>query len=212
MKSIKILLSILIISLFTGNAYAYRHLSPYAYCAGDPVNNVDPDGRQTVVVGITNIPLLGTAEPLVLGRTPVISTADKIVNAGKPIAESQKSGIENIGKASTPEQSHHIIPRQANKLEQTKIARKEGVKMDGKENKIDVPKYSRQEGTGQHGNHPNYNKQVMDRISQMIEEAGGPSYAQQFRNLVEKIRKIISDSPDTKINDIKLNSTTSAVQ
>ena len=27
-------------------AEKYYHLSPYAYCAGDPVNFVDPDGRK----------------------------------------------------------------------------------------------------------------------------------------------------------------------
>ena len=27
-------------------AVNYYHLSPYAYCAGDPVNLVDPDGRK----------------------------------------------------------------------------------------------------------------------------------------------------------------------
>lgn len=27
-------------------AEKYYHLSPYAYCAGDPVNLVDPDGRK----------------------------------------------------------------------------------------------------------------------------------------------------------------------
>lgn len=32
--------------MFVGNTYAYRHLSPYAYCAGDPINLVDPDGRE----------------------------------------------------------------------------------------------------------------------------------------------------------------------
>jgi len=46
MKSIKFLLPTLILTLLVGKAYAYRHLSPYAYCAGDPVNIVDPDGRE----------------------------------------------------------------------------------------------------------------------------------------------------------------------
>lgn len=30
-------------------AYAWRHVSPYAYCAGDPVNNVDTDGKQVFI-------------------------------------------------------------------------------------------------------------------------------------------------------------------
>ena len=52
--------------------------------------------------------------------------------------------------------------------------------MDGKENRINVPKFSKQDGKGQHGNHPNYNKQVMDKISNMSEKEGSPSLAQQF--------------------------------
>ena len=29
----------------------FYHLSPYAYCAGDPVNLVDPDGRKLRITG-----------------------------------------------------------------------------------------------------------------------------------------------------------------
>ena len=32
-------------------AEKYYHLSPYAYCAGDPVNLVDPDGRKIRITG-----------------------------------------------------------------------------------------------------------------------------------------------------------------
>ena len=33
----------------------YYHLSPYAYCAGDPVNLVDPDGRKIMISDGTNM-------------------------------------------------------------------------------------------------------------------------------------------------------------
>ena len=33
-------------------AEKYYHLSPYAYCAGDPVNLVDPDGRKLRITGV----------------------------------------------------------------------------------------------------------------------------------------------------------------
>ena len=36
-------------------AEKYYHLSPYAYCAGDPVNLVDPDGRKIVINDGTKI-------------------------------------------------------------------------------------------------------------------------------------------------------------
>ena len=32
-------------------AEKYYHLSPYAYCAGDPVNLIDPDGRKIRITG-----------------------------------------------------------------------------------------------------------------------------------------------------------------
>lgn len=35
-------------------AESFYHISPYAYCAGDPVNLVDPDGEATKVI-ITSV-------------------------------------------------------------------------------------------------------------------------------------------------------------
>ena len=32
----------------------YYHLSPYAYCAGDPVNYVDPTGKEGVFIRSDN--------------------------------------------------------------------------------------------------------------------------------------------------------------
>ena len=44
--------AICIIALFSVNlSYGYHPISPYAYCAGNPIKYVDPDGRQ--VVGLT---------------------------------------------------------------------------------------------------------------------------------------------------------------
>ncbi len=52
MKQIYILLiSLLIIPIST---YAYSHLSPYAYCAGNPVNCVDPTGEDIVILNYGN--------------------------------------------------------------------------------------------------------------------------------------------------------------
>ena len=34
--------------------YAYYDISPYAYCCGDPVNAIDPDGRSTWVTNQDN--------------------------------------------------------------------------------------------------------------------------------------------------------------
>ena len=35
-------------------AEKYPHLSPYAYCAGNPVRYVDPDGMRIVYGGMTD--------------------------------------------------------------------------------------------------------------------------------------------------------------
>ncbi len=185
-------------------AEKYYGISPYAYCGGDPVNLGDYDGKQFITfLGTSNPIMLGTSEVIVSGRTPILGTADKVSTLGRSASESQNSILLH------PEQNHHIIPRQAAKLKQTKVARKEGFKVDGRENKISVSRFSRQDGKGQHGNHPNYNKQILDELRNMTEEKGGPSLAEQFRNLVEKIRHIIMENPKTKINDIELKSTNS---
>ena len=39
---------IAIISLMAFDAVAWYGVSPYAYCAGDPVNFVDPDGQNPI--------------------------------------------------------------------------------------------------------------------------------------------------------------------
>ena len=39
-------LTFIIIALFVSEAYAWYGTSPYAYCAGDPINRVDLNGRE----------------------------------------------------------------------------------------------------------------------------------------------------------------------
>ena len=51
MKTTRFILSVIIFFFSIDNGYAYRYLSPYAYCAGDPVNCIDPDGCKIVVLG-----------------------------------------------------------------------------------------------------------------------------------------------------------------
>lgn len=64
-------------------------ISPYSYCGGDPINNIDPDGKQVFVLPS---PLLGKSNPLLL-------------SASKPV-------IPRVSlKGPNPIEYHHIIPR-----------------------------------------------------------------------------------------------------
>ena len=49
-------------------AEKYYHLSPYAYCAGDPVNLVDPDGRKIRITGDQQNTTLKVLEDLYGGK------------------------------------------------------------------------------------------------------------------------------------------------
>lgn len=100
MKLFKFLVAFLLLTLSVSSVFAYRHVSPYAYCAGNPINNIDIDGKQ-IVVGIPNIPILSTADPILLGRTPIMANADKVVNLGKSFTKAPKNGVENSAKAAT---------------------------------------------------------------------------------------------------------------
>ena len=44
---------ILIALLYPLSSHAYSHLSPYSYCGGNPVNCVDPTGKDIVVLNYT---------------------------------------------------------------------------------------------------------------------------------------------------------------
>ena len=95
-------------------AEKYYHLSPYAYCAGDPVNLVDPDGRiwdivwdiYSVASGVSNAidnirsdnytaamqdvggVTLDVLAAIIPGVPAVGSTAIKITRAGSDIVNS----------------------------------------------------------------------------------------------------------------------------
>lgn len=53
MRTIKIIILLAVFSFITINIRAYPWLSPYAYCMGNPVGFIDPDGRDIFMLFYT---------------------------------------------------------------------------------------------------------------------------------------------------------------
>ena len=88
-----------------------------------------------------------------------------------------------------------------------KQAQKGGFKFEGKENKISVEKFSRATGKEQHGNHPNYTKQIGEKISKFTKDNPHPTPEQAAnfaKETTQSIREQISNNPNIKINNLQL--------
>lgn len=106
-------------------------------------------------------------------------------------------------------EEYHVIPRGVKGNEVVKDAISEGFKFEGAENKISVEKFSRATGNGRHGNHPSYNKGVLDKLgefgkaSEGSKTTEGSKTALEFlRNLTQELKETIKNNPDKKINDL----------
>ena len=116
--------------------YKYPHLSPYAYCADNPVMLVDPDGMQIVCRIFTFVisqPLtFGISEPIFLGSKPIVSSASRISRLGTEIGNKLSTGGRtinsrriNVGKQTETEQLNRLGPEK-NTQEFTRIDPKTG--------------------------------------------------------------------------------------
>ncbi|WP_296148495.1 DUF6443 domain-containing protein [uncultured Flavobacterium sp.] len=161
-------------------AEKYAYNSPYAI-----QENKMGMGRE--LEGLELAPWVGIA---VSSSSPI--TSSPLLGASDAI----KVGGETGGKT----EIHHLIPRSLKNNETVKSAREEGFKFEGAENKMPVEKFSKATGKGRHGNHPDYNKAIDEKITTGKTE--GVSSAELLRNIVSETKDLIKNNPDKKINDL----------
>lgn len=162
-------------------AKGYPELTPFQFASNRPIQGIDLDGEEFFLPQI----LFGYEMPILL------STEETIIP--KPVFELAK--IEE----------HHVIPKQAAPNEVVRSARDAGFKFEGKENKIEVEKFSRVTGKGQHGSHPKYTNEVLNRLAEFKEQQPTftPKDALNFiRNTVKDLQNTIESNPSKKINDL----------
>ena len=115
-------------------------------------------------------------------------------------------GTDIGGKASEvagKTEIHHLIPRAAKGQEVVQQAMEEGFKFEGAENKLPLEKFSKSSETGRHGNHPSYNKGVIDKLGEFSKTTEGGKTALEFlRNLTQELKETIKNNPDKKVNDV----------
>jgi len=181
-------------------------ITNYQYASNDPIKNIDLDGLEgigfsTLFESTATTPRIGpVAESAVKYSVENLAKAGGEVS-GRPIAETLSEPVKNIGQS----QEHHLIARQFKNNDVVEAARNEGFKFEGAENKIPVEKFSRSTGQGRHGNHPNYNKAVGDKLANF--EKNNPDFtpaeALKFiRSLVKDLKQAIEDNPKIKLNDL----------
>ncbi|OXA65291.1 hypothetical protein B0A58_16140, partial [Flavobacterium branchiophilum NBRC 15030 = ATCC 35035] len=173
----------------------YIYNSPYAFA-----ENKIGMGRE--LEGCELGPLWGPMAGVMLETTNTPPLTGTMTNIAKTSIEVGAKTSETVGGKT---EIHHLIPRGVKGNDVVKAARDEGFKFEGAENKVPLEKFSKVTGEGQHGNHPNYNKGVLEKITEFAKanEGATPKDALNFiRNLTNELKQTIKNNPDTKVNDI----------
>ncbi|MCR8559496.1 AHH domain-containing protein [Mucilaginibacter sp. BJC16-A38] len=161
-------------------------MTSYQYGSNNPTSKRDLDGLEGVFffeeTGVTFEPV-----------------AESIAKAGGEVA---KRGVEDTP---APKEDHHVVPKASKANDFVKDARDGGFKFEGEENKIKLDKYSKASGEGEHGNHPEYNKEMDKKIDALKEnnpDASPSEKANLLRNLVKDVKDVINNNRGVKTNDL----------
>jgi hypothetical protein len=170
-------------------ASEYAYNSPYALQENKFGRGIELEGKELAPFS----PVFSSNGVLV---RPVISP--RVIPNSIPLRPSSPVILEST-------QKHHIIPNQQKDHQVVKEARQEGFKQDGEENKINVERYDKNSDEGRHGNHPEYNKEVLRKLTEFEKESPSRTSKEALdfvRKTVKELKETINNKPDTKINDL----------
>lgn len=137
--------------------------------------------------------LLRTVKPAGKLISTVISYADELTVTGKKARANLRKAMRGMVK---PDQAaHHIIPWEAKKLEIVQRAARGGFNINGANNGMPLKRV--QPDPQHYGSHPNYNRDVLNSLSQIFEANPNMSdieaaaivqfYADQLREKLSKL-------------------------
>lgn len=183
-------------------SHKYLYNTPYAYAENRVTIGIDIEGLELF---ITTAPVIASPSTTTLTRLiPITLESNNVIPRTSLVEQVLKTSGE-ISKTTSKIEEHHIIPTELKNNPIVEMAREGGFKFEGKENKMPLEKFSRLTGEGQHGSHPKYTSEVMERIAKFQEDnpSAGPKQSVEFlRNLVKDLQTEIESNPGTKVNDL----------
>jgi RHS repeat-associated protein len=169
-------------------------MTSYQYASNDPIKNIDLDGLE------------GLNFNFFLGNNSVVPRIAPLAEATKYTVENvAKAGGEIAGEVVKNQEEHHVIPRALRENPFVKEGRQGGFKFEGKENKIGLEKFIKSTGEGEHGSHPKYTTEMLEKIGQISENNKGSTPIEKaglLRDLVKDTKDLINNNRGSKINDL----------